>query len=287
MTARLPLPEKMRGIKAGIHESRPQKDTEREYALIRDAFRKLIFNWENSARRADIIEDMLALRASFLIDRALTGFRMDLDKALELLRNHNDFISERERSQRDILVAAVDNLIDFAAAEEFTMLEELPKTPDVQDMDEYEEVCERYNLTYAGKENDQVFWAAQMAAWWLTVDNGTVLMYMTQGDERVRPWHLSLEGISYPKSEFPPELIPPLEWGCRCYLVADGFASVRGSIMTEDFRERADPVFRESLATGGRIFSPAHRYFSKELPDYMTDMVQRLKTKFAYAKNNA
>lgn len=287
MTARLPLPEKMRGIRAGIHESRPQKDTEREYALIRDAFRKLIFNWENSARRADIIEDMLALRASFLIDRALTGFRMDLDKALELLRNHNDFISERERSQRDILVAAVDNLIDFAAAEEFTMLEELPKTPDVQDMDEYEEMCERYNLTYAGKENDQVLWAAQMAAWWLTVDNGTVLMYMTQGDERVRPWHLSLEGISYPKSEFPPELIPPLEWGCRCYLVADGFASVRGSIMTEDFRERADPVFRESLATGGRIFSPAHRYFSKELPDYMTDMVQRLKTKFAYAKNNA
>lgn len=287
MTARLPLPEKMRGIRAGIHESRPQKDTEREYALIRDAFRKLIFNWENSARRADIIEDMLALRASFLIDRALTGFRMDLDKALELLRNHNDFISERERSQRDILVAAVDNLIDFAAAEEFTMLEELPKTPDVQDMDEYEEVCERYNLTYAGKENDQVLWAAQMAAWWLTVDNGTVLMYMTQGDERVRPWHLSLEGISYPKSEFPPELIPPLEWGCRCYLVADGFAAVRGSIMTEDFRERADPVFRESLATGGRIFSPAHRYFSKELPDYMTDMVQRLKTKFAYAKNNA
>lgn len=287
MTARLPLPEKMRGIRAGIHESRPQKDTEREYALIRDAFRRLVFNWENSARRADIIEDMLALRASFLIDRALTGFRMDLDKALELLRNHNDFISERECSQRDILVAAVDNLIDFAAAEEFTMLEELPKTPEVQDMDEYEEVCERYNLTYAGKENDQVLLAAQMAAWWLTVDNGTVLMYMTQGDERVRPWHLSLEGISYPKSEFPPELIPPLEWGCRCYLVADGFASVRGSIMTEDFRERADPVFRESLATGGRIFSPAHRYFSKELPDYMTDMVQRLKTKFAYAKNNA
>lgn len=287
MTARLPLPEKMRGIRAGIHESRRQEDAEREYALIRDAFRRLLFNWENSAGRTDIIEDILVLRASFLIDRALIGFRMDFDTALELLRNHNEFISERERSQRDILVAAVDNLIDFAAAEEFTMLEELPQTPDVQDMNEYEEVCERYNLTYAGKENDQVLFAAQMAAWWLTVDNGTVLMYMTQGDERVRPWHLSLEGISYPKSEFPPELIPPVEWGCRCYLVADGFASVHGGITTENFRERVNPVFRESLATGGRIFSPAHRYFQKTLPDYMADMVQRLKSKFAYEKDNA
>ena len=48
-----------------------------------------------------------------------------------------------------------------------------------------------------------------------------------------------------------------------------------------------DPVFRESLATGGRSFSVAHRYFSVPLPGYMKDIVKRIKGKFAYAQDYA
>lgn len=54
-----------------------------------------------------------------------------------------------------------------------------------------------------------------------------------------------------------------------------------------DYLEKVDPVFRESLATGGRIFSDAHRYFSVPLPGYMNDIVKRIKGKFAYAQDNA
>lgn len=256
--------------------------------MIREAFRRLIFNWENSAERRDIIEDIITLRASFLIDRALTGLRLDFDRALEILRNHNAFTTERERQQRDILVAAIDNLVDFAAAEEFTLLEELPEEPQAEEIAAYESLSERYNLTYASEENRQVLFAATMAAWWLTIDAGTIVTYMTQGDERVRAWHLSLEGISYRKSEFPPELIPPIEWGCRCFLVADGFASVYGALPTAKERRRyVDPIFRESLATCGRIFSPAHAYFSRSQPEYIQQIVKRIKEKFDYAQDNA
>lgn len=140
------------------------------------------------------MEDIITLRASFLIDKALTGLRIDLDRALEILRNHNDFTTERERLQRDILIAAIDNLVDFAAAEEYAMFKDIPGTVDERDMETYEEICRRYNFIYAERENSQVLFAASMAAWWLTVDTDTVLTYMTQGDERVRAWHLSLEG---------------------------------------------------------------------------------------------
>ena len=46
-----------------------------------------------------------------------------------------------------------------------------------------------------------------------------------------------------------------------------------------------DPVFRESLATGGRIFTDAHRYFDTQLPEFVQKIVKRLKSKF-YGQDN-
>lgn len=258
----------------------PTTTARREYEVIRDAFRHLIFNWEHSAERRDCLEDMITLRCSFLLDRALAGLRLDLDRALDILRRHNDFTTEQQRQQRDILVAAVDNLIDFAAAEEFSMLEQLPPQPDMSRLEEYETLCEQYNLTYAQVENEQVAYAAGIAAWWLTVDAQTYVTFCTQGDERVRAWHLSHEGVTYPKREFPQELIPPIEWGCRCYLTADGFGAVHAALKQDTTLRQVNPIFRESLALGGRIFSAAHPYFSRPLPPEILTIVGTLKSKF-------
>lgn len=215
----------------------------------------------------------------------MRGLALDFDEALSILRNHNNFTTERERQQHEILVAAIDNLIDFAASEEITMISELPEEVDEECLLDYETICEQYNLTYAEAENEQVLFAAKMAAWWMAVNAESVITYMTQGDERVRPWHLSLEGVSYRKSEFPAELIPPIEWGCRCYLIANGFAAVRASLSIDKCRSMVDPVFRESLATGGRIFTDAHRYFDVPLPEFAQKIVKRLKSKF-YEQDN-
>ena len=215
----------------------------------------------------------------------MRGLALDFDEALSILRNHNNFTTEREKQQHEILVAAIDNLIDFAAAEEMTMISELPEEVDEECLLDYETICEQYNLTFAEAENEQVLFAAKMAAWWMAVNAESVITYMTQGDERVRPWHLSLEGVSYRKSEFPAELIPPIEWGCRCYLIANGFAAVRASLSIDKCRSMVDPVFRESLATGGRIFTDAHRYFDAPLPEFVQKIVKRLKSKF-YEQDN-
>lgn len=266
-----------------------KKDTNRqEYEVIRAAFIRMVVDAKTSAESLEILEDIITLRASFLIDRALQGLRIDLDRALDILRNYNDFTTERERQQRDILVAAVDNLVDFAVAEEFAMMQELPEDLDDSDLEEYESICERYNLTYAREENSTVLFAAGMAAWWLAVDTGTVITFMTQGDERVRPWHESWEGVSYPKREFPVELIPPIEWGCRCFLIADGFGSVYGALPSKESKHKptVNPIFSESLATGGRIFTGAHSYFQHKIPDRIREIGKYIKQKFGLSWEN-
>ena len=240
---------------------------------------RLLDNWENSAECWEVMEDIITLRASFLIDRVITGLAIDFDKALDLLRNHNDFTTEREKQQRDTLVAAIDNLVDFAAAQEYAMMLDIPKELEYA-IEEYDDICLQYNLRGALAENEDVLYAAGVAAWWLDISTETLITYMTMGDERVRPWHEALEGLSYPKHDFPVELIPPIEWGCRCFLVAEGYSTVMGALEKKDFSGMVHPVFKESLAAGGRIFSDEHPYFKNPLPPQLQKVKEKIKQKF-------
>jgi hypothetical protein len=253
-----------------------------EYGVLYAAFLRLLDEWDNGAGGREAIEDIITLRASFLIDRAIEGMGIDFDRALELLRNHNGFTTAADRQKRDILVAAIDNLVEFAAAEECAMMDEIPPELDraIEEEGGYEALFARYNGAGAAQENEDVLYSAAMAAWWIGIDEQTLLTYMTMGDERVRPWHEAYEGYSYPKSQFPPELIPPIEWGCRCFLVAEGMASVVGSLAGAKSPVTVNPVFSESLATGGRIFSPEHPYFKKPLPPRVRRIVEEIKAKF-------
>lgn len=260
-------------------ETKPETKHKEEYLLILDAFRRMIYNYENSAERLEVFDDIISFRASFLIDRVLTGLHIDFDRALEILQSKNSHLTEREELERDTLIAAIDNLVDFAAAEETAMMQELPGQLDLGDMEVYEAVCQKYNDTYAETENAQVLHSAMIAAWWMGVSADSIITFNTQNDERVRAWHQSFDGLSYLKSEFPPELIPPIEWACRCYLTSDGYGSVFGSILKPDFKGKLNPVFSESLATGGRIFSLAHPYFVNPLPVEVEAIKQRIKQK--------
>lgn len=263
-----------------LHLDKEREKSRQQYEIIRDAFVRLLDSWDNSAESLEALTDIITHRSAFLVERVIAGMSLDFEEALALLRNHNDFTTSTQRQQRDILLAAIDNLVDFAAAEQYAMLRELPEELDESRYDEYEDICRRYNLIWAAQENEDALYAAAMAAWWITVSSDTMLTFMTQGDERVRPWHEALEGVSYPKSRFPSELIPPIEYACRCYLVDDGFGSVVGSLPEGKTTYEVHPVFRESLCTGGRIFSGEHPYFRHPLPPQIKEIVRNIKQKF-------
>lgn len=210
---------------------------------------------------------------------------LDFDKALGILRNHNEFVSDYERQQRDVLLAAIDNMVDFAVAEEYNMLLDISEEIKADNPVNLGAICERFNLINAKQENMDVAYAAGIASWWITIPEETYLTFMTQGDERVRAWHLSHEGESYAKRNFPPELIPPIEWGCRCFLTTNSYSSVQGSIVqgsikTKKHIEGVNPIFSESLATGGRIFTDHHPYFRMSLPHEVMEIKHSIKQKF-------
>ena len=250
----------------------------------------------------------MALRAQYAIGHAIDGFKMDVDEALQLLKNtKDDTLTQSDIEKRARLVAAVDNLIEFAVCAEYQMYKEVLKhNPDIYDdevdfndddeVTPYYNICNKYNDTYAAVENGDIKYAMGIAYEWLWCSANTYLTYMTQNDDRVRPWHYALQGFTARRDDFPSWMIPPIEWGCRCFLmsesgeiIADGdkakeVVAATGLQHSEQFADvpekpdEIDDVFSESVCKCGRIFSKAHPYFNvakadkDKLQEYVDDI---------------
>lgn len=272
---------------------KPQHDDEsqrKEYLAILAIFERLLDSITQNMSQWEILEELMSLRADFAIHHAIRGFGMEYEEALELIRFADDELTDNEKAKRNIIVAAIDNLVDFAVAEEYQMADSLPDFDEILSEEEREEliaICKRYNYQYANIENLDIEYAMAIAAQLVSVSPLTTLTYMTQGDERVRPWHLQYEGFSAPKSSFPAWLIPPIEHRCRCYLVEDSSATSLGNIKNEivhlpTMPSWFNPTFKESVALGGRIFSDEHPYFTidEQHKEQLQDITDRIKQQY-------
>ena len=162
----------------------------------------------HNLRKGAVVEklyELSAQRAEYIILHSLDGFDITKDEAIQLLKARNDnTLTQYDRDRVDRLVAAVDNLIEFAVAEEYQLWRKSIEMADEED--EYSDIdpdsklfqdlineCKRYNKTYALVEDEDARYSMAMAAWWISVARNEYLIYMTQGDDRVRPWHAALE----------------------------------------------------------------------------------------------
>lgn len=237
----------------------------------------------------------MSLRAHHLLQHAFDGFGISIDEAITLLNCDPDKLSETDVERFKIIRAAFDNLIDFGIAEEYQMAEEiLDYEKSLDDEDEGSDearflIFKRFNKQYALVENKDVEYAMIVAAGLMNVPSTTTLTYMTQGDERVRPWHLQYEGFSAPKENFPAWLIPPIEHMCRCFLVEDSMINrVQASSHKSELSMPSwfNPTFKESVALGGRIFSEDHPYFQVAAIDYEKLRTISQKIKKSYLNSN-
>ena len=268
----------------GLDEDRAQE----EYLAILEVFSEFLEDTLPDLSDAEeIIEALSNLRAEFAIHYALDGFDLDYETALDLIRE-NTGLSEEDEERRKIIVAAIDNIVDFAVMSEYHMLEEIEEEIAELEIESEEDlelvkeevvlaIFKKYNSQFANIENLDIKHAMVIASIMATIESSTALTYRTQGDHRVRPWHAQYEGFSAPKREFPAWLIPPIEHGCRCYLTMETgiINNVKNEIVRfPEMPENFNRAFKESVALGGRIFSDEHPYFI--IDSQHTDMLERI-----------
>jgi len=269
---------------------------ESEYQALLALFIALLKNVQNETREEALFA-LAELRAELAIHHAFRGLDIDVDEALMLLKNMDDEnLTQHDKDLRDRIVAAVNNLIDFAVCEEYQLYQEVLEECGDSEIDfnseEYEELealCEKYNDTYAAIENADIEYALAIAARWIGIGSRDYVVYWTQNDAKVRPWHMQLQGYAAPRDEFPSWMIPPIEWNCRCFLEtldvrAQGtdLMKVVGSASKMEKPKQLSDVFSESVATCGRIFGPSHSYFQvkEEDKEMLQGFVSRIKEQY-------
>ena len=97
------------------------------------------------------------------------------------------------------------------------------RKPFEQFLKEVRNIHQTYNRTYLQAEYNFVVSSSTMAAKWeefMKDGDRYNLQYRTAGDDRVRPEHAALHGVTLPPSDtFWEEYYPPNGWNCRCTVV--------------------------------------------------------------------
>ena len=151
-----------------------------------------------------------------------------------------------------------------------------------------------YNSNYLRAEYNFVQSSAEMAAKWerFSEDGDRYnLQYRTANDDKVRPEHAALNGVTLPPSDpFWEEYYPPNGWNCRCTVV-----QVRKSKYPATPHEEAMALGEEALqrdTKGIFHFNPGKQ--NKTVPDYNPYTIRRCrdcdiakgKLKLAFAPDN-
>lgn len=119
--------------------------------------------------------------------------------------------------------------------------------------------------TWLKTEYNYAVAASRSASQWIEIqkdkDTLPLLQYQTVGDDRVRPAHRDLEGITLPvDDEFWNTYFPPNGWNCRCDVIqlADGKITDKSTI---SYPDKMDDLFKFNPGKQKIIFPEGHPYY--------------------------
>ena len=273
-----------------------QTEHDSDYQSLVALFIRLLKSLHNDDRE-EALYALSELRTDIAFKHVVKGLGVEIDTALQLLKNSEDEnLTQYEKDLIDRLNAGIINLIDFCVCEEYQLYEEVldvvGNTEIDFNSDDYDDLltlCKKYNDQYSAIENSDIEYAGAVAVLWMKMSATDYAVYWTQNDAKVRPWHMALQGYAAPRDEFPSWMIPPIEYNCRCFLEileaprADAkLSQIKGSAKDFIKPKQLNSVYSESLAKCGRIFGPTHSYFSVKDTDktILMGFVSRLREKY-------
>lgn len=176
---------------------------------MRALFRQKGANLDISILASDDAQQFIEAHAQTL-DSAFTQVKMS--EAMRRRLQRSDYIFSGIKTFHE-LNEAFPSLLD----------ENGNRKPFEQFLNDVRKIDATYNENYLRSEFEFAQASAEMAAKWETfMEDGDRynLQYRTAGDDRVRPTHAALEGVTLPPSDpFWESYLPPNGWGCRCTTV--------------------------------------------------------------------
>lgn len=142
-------------------------------------------------------------------------------------------------------------------------------------LNDVRKIDETYNQNYLRAEYNFVAGSAEMAAKWerfMKDGDRYNLQYRTQKDDKVRPEHAALDGVTLPPSDpFWEEFYPPNGWNCRCNVVQVRKSKYPATPHAEAMRLGDEALQRDSK--GIFRFNPGLE--QKSVPDYNPYSIRR------------
>ena len=175
---------------------------------------KVIFNQKGSSFSIDIMADK---NVQSLIEAHATV----LDRNLQRVEM-SDIM--RQRLQRsNYIFSGIKTFHELNEAFPSLLDENGNRKPFERFLNDVQTIDDTYNRGYLRAEYNFVQSSAQMAAKWkqFSEDGDRYnLQYRTAGDDKVRPAHAALNGVTLPPSDpFWQTYYPPNGWNCRCTVV--------------------------------------------------------------------
>lgn len=175
---------------------------------------KVIFNQKGNSFSIDIMADKnvqsLVEAHATVLDRNLQSVEMSDIMRQRLTRSNYIFSGIKTFHE---LNEAFPSLLD----------ENGNRKPFERFLNDVQKINDTYNANYLRAEYNFVQSSAQMAAKWeqFAEDGDRYnLQYRTAGDDKVRPAHAALNGVTLPPSDpFWQTYYPPNGWNCRCNVV--------------------------------------------------------------------
>ena len=222
-------------------------------------------------------EDGASLRIGIVCDKPvqdfITGHAKVLDSSFEATPMSD--IMRSRLQQSDYIFSGIKTFHELNEAFPSLIDENGNRKPFGQFLNDVQIIDQTYNRNYLRAEYNFCQASSQMAANWEQIEadgDRYNLQYRTAGDDKVRPEHEELNGVTLPPSDpFWRIYYPPNGWNCRCTAI-----QVRKSKFPETPHDEAMQRGQRATAKDTRgIFQFNSGIQQKAFPDYNPYTIRR------------